>query len=338
MARIELGSDVCLVKVENKFVEGWEPIKDLKQLMSLLPMKAKKREGIKWIGAKIPAKTMQDILGTAAQFPHTETGYSLCYSITKGEWLVVIPNQTAGGAHVTMQPNDLPEGFVEIGEIHTHPNMAARWSQKDKDDLLARGGVHFVFGLLNGRLNEVTCSLTTPSGLCYDLEDLDEVCEHFDWKAEYPPNKNWVAKIQKCHEEMRKEASKPLPPLVRPSYADTRSQGGYAYDYPTYSYNEWEYDGRYRPWSKLPNRLPEPKKDLSTGANAELLFVVGLEDLLRKYSLRHVTDLFKEIVRKEKKVVLKIGKDKNASLRSRMWGRRRLSNRQASSRHSKSDT
>lgn len=192
-----LGSDGCMVHTDTPLLDGWEKCNSLKQLQTFVehPVRDDIKPDVNWKGTKLPADMLKKVLGTAHAFPTTETGYVLYYNVTRNDWYVQCPEQSGSGGAVRFKGHDTPEGYSEIGTIHTHPNMPAFWSTIDMRDQCGKFGLHIVFGLHNGLADECLCTIFTTLGE-YNKE-LDEICEHVDRTVVYEPDPEWVETIKK---------------------------------------------------------------------------------------------------------------------------------------------
>ena len=194
---IYVGYDRVIAKIENSCLYGWEEVKTIDQLKAAADERTPNYTTyVKWVGAKIPKKLMQQLLGTIHQFPRTETGFVLYYNSLKREWAVKCPEQSGCGASVAFKDNGVPPepGFATIGTLHTHPEMKAFWSGTDSDDQVGKFGVHFVFGLKDGHVKHTLCTVFTQAGQ-YD-QQLSDMIEPVDFDADYAPNPEWVEKIK----------------------------------------------------------------------------------------------------------------------------------------------
>ena len=200
MNNIYVGYDRVIAKIDNSCLCGWGEVKTIDQLKSAADERTPNfTVGVKWVGAKIPKKLMQQLLGTIHQFPRTEVGFVLYYNSLKKEWAVKCPEQDGYGAFVAFKDNGVPPapGFATIGTLHTHPEMGAFWSGTDADDQVGKFGVHFVFGLHEGHVKHTLCTVFTQAGQ-YD-QQLSDIIEDVDFDADYAPNEDWVRKIKASH-------------------------------------------------------------------------------------------------------------------------------------------
>lgn len=93
----------------------------------------------------------------------SEVAILLYYSFDKKEWGWLVPKQTVGGASVdykidenskfvtadSKQLDAIPEGFVQMGSIHSHANMSAFHSGTDDKDEFHFDGLHITIGSFN---------------------------------------------------------------------------------------------------------------------------------------------------------------------------------------------
>ena len=197
----KLGSDKCLIHVKNECIEGWEHCEDLKRLTAFIekPIGSVK-EGVNWIGAKIPADIMKKVFATVHKFPHMETGFVMYYDSHNRKWFVKCPEQRGWGGHVSMNDDGTgipPGGFSAIGTIHTHPGMNAFWSSGDLADQKGPYGLHMVFGLREGIAKEIKATIFTPESH-YDIP-VDTILEavDVDKTPEFEAPQEWVDTITK---------------------------------------------------------------------------------------------------------------------------------------------
>lgn len=200
-------------------LEGWEECRDLRALKAHVghevdPMIV---TGVHWVGPKMPAKMLQDVLGTIKYFPHKETGYVLLYNLSEKKWRVDCPDQKGGAGSVKF--NNYYEswsdggfvrgcdGYMPIGTIHTHPEMSARWSGTDLRDQCGSFGVHIVFGTKKGLVDTVLCTIFTPQGE-YDVP-LWDVCEEVELGKAYEGVHDWTITILKQNYEHEEEQARP---------------------------------------------------------------------------------------------------------------------------------
>lgn len=196
-----LGNDMCLIHVENACIEGWERTRDLRRLTAFIEKPiGKVKEGLHWVGAKIPADLMKKVYATVHKFPHMETGFVMYYDSHNRKWFIKCPEQRGWGGHVSMNDDGKgipPGGFSAIGTIHTHPGMGAFWSSGDTADQKGTYGVHMVFGLRDGIPREILVTIFTPEA-SYDIPK-ESILEDVDMEKvpEYEAPKDWVETIKK---------------------------------------------------------------------------------------------------------------------------------------------
>ena len=192
-----IGTDKVLVRTSSACMEGWERCDSIDALRTYASGPVKVEEGVKWTGAKLPAAMMKEVLGTIKNFPTNETAYVLYYNWVKKEWFIRCPEQRGrgGGVHFEDDGKGVDPGFSVIGSIHTHPEMSAFWSGTDMADQRGKYGLHIVFGLRGGIVNDNKCTIFTPSGH-YD-QKLFDVLEEVDFKEPGEPRKDWVEIIER---------------------------------------------------------------------------------------------------------------------------------------------
>lgn len=191
-----IGSDRCLVYTKSPMLVGWEECTDLDVIKAFAPKCDQKyKPGLTWIGSKMPSELFKKVLGTIAQFPRMETAFSIYYKISDKSWHIKVPAQYGHGASVRFEDNGdgVPAGYALIGSIHTHPEMGAFWSGTDMNDQSRKYGLHMVFGLRSGKVEQHKCTIFTPTAK-YD-QQLWDVVEETDLKADYEAPKEWVEKI-----------------------------------------------------------------------------------------------------------------------------------------------
>lgn len=191
--------DGCRVRLESAVFEGWIKPKNVDDLQtySSKTLDETKYPGPKWIGSKMPAALMQQVLGTIHEFPRMETAYTLYYNTATREWAVKCPDQSGAGASVHFYDDGtgMPEGFTLMGSIHTHPEMGAFWSGTDLNDQQFKAGLHIVFGLRNGLVSQYKCTGFFPS--MQQDQELWDVLEEVDFGQVYEPVAEWVETIKK---------------------------------------------------------------------------------------------------------------------------------------------
>lgn len=193
-----ISPDRCLIHTSSPLIEGWEVCKDLKTLMAFTRNSpSDQKEEIKWCGPKIPKSIWENLFGTMAKFPNMEVHFNIYIRLKTGEYAIKCPKQYGSGASVHSVDNldCMPEGYTMIGTIHTHPNMSAFWSGTDMNDQKDKYGIHFVFGLTNGKPTSYKCSVFTPRS--HFDQDWDTVCEPIDFAGDYEPVYEWVEEIKK---------------------------------------------------------------------------------------------------------------------------------------------
>lgn len=251
----------CLVRVDTKLIEGWDVCPDLKLLKTYASpaIENKPVAGLKWKGGHIPATLMKRILGTMKAFPNKETLYTLYHNPRTLAWHADSPTQVGRGASVSGSDENskLPDGFYYIGTVHSHPNMRAFWSGTDHKDQDSTFGLHFVFGLTEGRANSVLCSIFTTSSK-YDQEFTD-VCEAVDFQETMEADPGWVKII---------EAQTYVPAPRRPEH-DFRS-----------FYTEDRSRTRYsQKWASGARGADRVRHCLGTYGDSDLLPMEGLQEL-----------------------------------------------------------
>jgi len=211
MRKYIVGKKACLVKVDSPLIEGWERCEDIKMLRTCAGRHDDESvEGVRWKGSKIPEEMFGRVLATVARYPHMETGFHLWYNADKGAWKITCPKQKGTSVNIRFETEEsAQDGFLEIGTIHTHPQMSAFWSGQDRASLKGRYAVCFVLGLTDGRLTSWKCTVFTPSA-AYDQDPHDVV----DFEGELPkpakePVKEWVDTIDDGIKESRKPAAQP---------------------------------------------------------------------------------------------------------------------------------
>lgn len=197
MKDIKITTKGVYIHTESELVEGWELMETAKDLIGYAEQFDAPPEpvGLHWIGALIPKDVIAPVLGTIHEFPNMETGYILGYNRKERKWIVQCPKQHGSGGSVKFffSGDDMPEDYLAIGTIHTHPNMGAFWSGTDMADQRGRYGVHVVFGLAEGKPAHFLMTIFSPRGQ-YDTTELFE--SDIDWKADYQPNEEWVKTIK----------------------------------------------------------------------------------------------------------------------------------------------
>ena len=203
MSDYRITKDGVFVYMKNQLIEGWEPYKDAKDLIGFTDKLDEKPEvGLKWIGGKISAAVIADVLGTIREFPRMETGYTLYYNRNDRTWAVKCPRQTGSGGGVRFNDDgtEMPPGQMMLGTIHTHPQMQAFWSGTDLADQQGKFGIHMVFGLTDGKVTSSRITIFSPRGQ-WDVAKEDIFEDDVELFTELPPNEEWVATIKKQFEE-----------------------------------------------------------------------------------------------------------------------------------------
>ena len=244
-----VGNDGVRVRLESPCLEGWIKPKNLADLQTYASkeLDTEKFHGPRWIGAKMQADLLKQVLGTIHEFPKMETAYSLYYSTEEKKWAVKVPEQNGSGASVSFYDDgkDMPEGYALLGSIHTHPEMGAFWSGTDLNDQQFKHGLHIVFGLKDGLVDQVKCTVFFPSQ--QEDQDIKDVLEEVDFSQVYAPVQEWVETIQ------RQSYQKPTATvkvygnngaiikhtkLPAGHYKPASNYAGYTYD-PDYDYSSW---------------------------------------------------------------------------------------------------
>lgn len=242
-----IGSDRCLVHTKSPMLIGWEECTDLDVIKAFAPKcDPKYKPGLTWVGSKMPSALFKKVLGTIAQFPRMETAFSLYYKLSDKSWHIKVPAQYGHGASVRFEDNGdgVPAGYALIGSIHTHPEMGAFWSGTDMNDQSRKYGLHMVFGLRSGKVDQHKCTIFTPTAK-YD-QQLWNVVEETDLKADYEAPKEWVDKIK----------AQEYKPAVQPV---TWSPGTRYYEFNTHT-GKWSYK-----WTATkPDKYRSPSADLGT--------------------------------------------------------------------------
>lgn len=307
-----IGSDRCLVYTKSPMLVGWEECTDLDVIKAFAPKcDPKYKPGLTWIGSKMPSELFKKVLGTIAQFPRMETAFSIYYKISDKSWHIKVPAQYGHGASVRFEDNGdgVPAGYALIGSIHTHPEMGAFWSGTDMNDQSRKYGLHMVFGLRSGKVDQHKCTIFTPTAK-YD-QQLWDVVEETDLKADYEAPKEWVEKIN------AQEYKPAVPPLSLTHnsgyyYEFDRKTGTWVHRYSgvkPYKYSSPGADlgstvvmpggteGRYLPKLSLPDlrewnsdsRMPD-KPVSKKVSKARKSLVTALEVLIQKGDLAYVQD------------------------------------------------
>lgn len=227
--------DKCLIHTDSPLLEGWETCPDVKTLMAFAgPLDTTdKGPSMRWKGSKCPNSVLGPVLGTIAQFPKTETAYSLYYNNSTSEWAIKCPKQYGTAASVTYKDDgdEMPEGFGIIGSIHTHPEMGAFWSGTDMNDQKYKHGVHIVFGLRNGKVSAHLVTIFTKNG-SYN-QNFEDIFEPVDFNADYAFSQEWVDVIN----------AQELKPTIKPFSPKT-----WRYDTTQYQYQYGVPEGRDYPY------------------------------------------------------------------------------------------
>ena len=103
----------------------------------------------------------------------------LYYSTQEEKWLPHVPKQHGSAAFVEYDDEqwEAPKGYYFTGTIHTHPNIAARWSTIDTADQIKHNGLHVVLSLREGKLDDYLVSLSYHGKLYPQEKDLVEMPE-----------------------------------------------------------------------------------------------------------------------------------------------------------------
>lgn len=265
-----IGTDGCLVRVDSPLIAGWEPCNDmaLAKASAGHKLSTEVQEGLKFCGPKIPASELKKVLGTITSFKHTETGYLLKYNVRTSSWKITCPEQRGSGGGVTFYDNDASEGgFLEVGTIHTHPEMGAFWSGTDMNDQRGKHGIHVVFGTRGGKVAESKTSIFSL-GKSYDI-DMFDLFEEVDLAADYEPVKDWEDTIKKQYD--KKDTPMHLTVAARQdSKATLRTTPGIgrAKYCGTYS---WRSDDLYGVYDKTPTDFDVMTASLTTTEEADTL-------------------------------------------------------------------
>lgn len=210
-----VGTDMVAVKTDSPLLEGWEVCDNVGELKAVADKAIGQdiRLGVRWKGSKIPADQLKKVMGTAARFPRTETGYILYYNPVTKAWEIRCTTQTGSGGLCKFH-DDKPAtpGFAEVGTIHTHPGMAAWWSTTDHKDQDGKYGIHCVLGLDNGIAARYKWTIFTPAHE-YDVK-WEDVAEPVELGQKYEADETWVKLIE--------DANKPV--SLTPGKSNWRSK------------------------------------------------------------------------------------------------------------------
>jgi proteasome lid subunit RPN8/RPN11 len=252
MKSFVIAQDGVKVRLESPCLDGWVTPKDLKDLQTYAtkPLDTDKYHGPRWIGSKMPADLMKQVLGTIHEFPKMETAYTLYYNPIEGKWAVKCPEQSGAGASVSFldEGDNMPDGYILTGSIHTHPEMGAFWSGTDLHDQQFKAGLHIVFGLHDGLVSQNKCTVFLPNA--QEDQDIWNVIEEVDFNQVYEPVAEWVETIKK------QSYHRPAPvttkwygsgyyntgKLPQGYYKPAANSAGYSY-YPNYSGYGFNYYG-----------------------------------------------------------------------------------------------
>lgn len=205
----KLGTDGCLVRVDTPLAEGWDKCTSLESLLAHAgsPLEPGIEQRVRWTGSRLPARLLQNVLGTVRRFPSMEVGFTLQYRVSDATWRVACPEQQGSGGAVHFKDQETTDGYAVIGTIHTHPDMPAFWSGTDLHDQEGKFGLHIVLGLVDGAVSQSLCTLFTPGGK-YD-HALADVCEPVDLAQPYEPVQEWVDTIRR--QSYKRAATPPVP-------------------------------------------------------------------------------------------------------------------------------
>ena len=169
----------AFIKVEGPTVEGWHKCELPELLANQEPCEDLSGYTLKWAGKKLPKELIADVLALANHFPHMEVHVCLYYSTQEEKWLPHVPKQHGSAAFVEYDDEqwEAPKGYYFTGTIHTHPNIAARWSTIDTADQIKHNGLHVVLSLREGKLDDYLVSLSYHGKLYPQEKDLVEMPE-----------------------------------------------------------------------------------------------------------------------------------------------------------------
>lgn len=226
-----VGNDRVLVHTDSPLLEGWEPCTSVKQLQAFAgKVPDSIIAGMRWKGSKFPADLMKQVLGTIHEFKDMETAYSLYYRILDHTWKINVPKQAGGSQHVHYEDaaTEIEGEYYYIGSIHTHPEISAFWSGTDLTDQQKHHGIHIVFSLHDGLVEDYKLSIFTPTGV-YDKK-FEDIFEPVDFHTVYPSVDAWVEKIKKQELRVVESTFVNVRDYERPAFQDYRPSGRFLVD------------------------------------------------------------------------------------------------------------
>ncbi|MDP7016043.1 MAG: hypothetical protein QGG36_09605 [Pirellulaceae bacterium] len=156
---------------------------------------------------KIPREMIEQVVGffsAIADKYQSEAGVLLAWDRTEEQLQLVAPRQLAtvsvsynGSAFPTglhyETPEDLPDDWRIVGDIHSHVFESAYSSGQDKDDEEHRPGLHLVVGRLNQEPPEFHVEYVVD-GFRFEME-IDDVIADYRQRDENTPDE-WIEQVR----------------------------------------------------------------------------------------------------------------------------------------------
>ena len=116
----------------------------------------------KLIMPKINAELIVQLLlffRTIYRMHHAEAIILLHFCQETQKYLLHCPYQTVGGASVSCNASERFDGYLLVGDIHSHNDFGAFHSGIDKDDERDMDGIHITMGHLDQPYFTISCSV-----------------------------------------------------------------------------------------------------------------------------------------------------------------------------------
>ena len=222
--------DKAFIQISNSCIEGWHECTPQEFLANHDPYTGElDNQGLKWVGKKVPADLMGNVLALVKHYPTMEVDVCLYYSDAEG-WLAHVPNQKGNPVHVTFSDEDYdpPKGYHFMGTIHTHPNMGAFWSGTDQDDQRKKTGVHIVLSLKDGNLNDYKVMLSY-NGRAYEQDK--SIVEIPDLNSLPEASEEWLSRVNFEWDEPKEQKKAPSADSYMPEIDFKSFESSSHYDY-----------------------------------------------------------------------------------------------------------
>ena len=210
MKNVVISSQGCRIRRDG-LLEGWEDVKNIDDLKRYMTQEELPEAGLTFKGGALPEELVRAIFGTVQHFPKHEIVFILLYNPVKHAWRVKVPEQKGTAASVECAGGICEDGYSEIGNIHTHPNMSAFWSGTDHADQEKAPGIYAVIGTTVSDIRNILVDIVTDLGR-YNMP-VEALFGDVDPKGKYDAPADWAEIISKQAYEPPKEKHVPAKPV-----------------------------------------------------------------------------------------------------------------------------